>query len=214
MEDSLDEIIKGIPLYQQLYGDEITNFSLQKSFDFPVLTKPTLAQSYPQGWQTNQLQQAMANEEILTGSTSGSSGSKIFVFGSKAHYLNEFKRVASVLPGIGSIDHYRRGLFTTPHCSSTACFKDFGPLKSRIRKPNTLLLNNCANPICLTRDDITRICDEINIYQVNYLDVDPIYFCLFLKLKEDYGITTTFKHLKLISYSYEFAPKACLQFIK
>lgn len=121
MLDTSEEYIMTLPIYQELYGNFVNQFSLKKAFNYPVLSKKHLADSYPQGWQTAMLKKALEQKQIIFTTTSGTAATKIHLLGSLRYHIHEINSVAKKLPHINSPSTYRRGLLTTVHCSSVGC---------------------------------------------------------------------------------------------
>lgn len=214
MIESIDQYIKSLPIYQHLYGSRINQFCLQNSFQYPVLEKKCLNDAFPKGWYTPKFLQAQKENQIIFFSTSGTTGEKMHILGSNQFHYQEFYRLSYAFPQLRFPGDKRHAVLATSTCSALGCVNSLEPYSQRVKAPGKLSLNHLNNPFLWKKVDIERMREEILRFQPDYLLVDPIYLAVFVLLARRYRINLVFPSLKLIVYTFEYAPRACLQLIE
>lgn len=214
MTEPIDQYIKSLPVYQQLYGRSIDQFCLKKAFQYPVLEKKHLITAYPKGWYTPKYFQAQNDNKIVFFSTSGTTGDKIHVLGSNIFYYQQFSRICYAFPQLRTPGSKRYAVLTTANCSGLGCVNVLEPYSKRVQAPEKLALNHLNNPFLWKKADIERMREEILRFKPNYLSVDPIYLAVFVLLSKRYQISLSYPSLQLIVYTFEYAPRACVKLIQ
>jgi phenylacetate-CoA ligase len=214
MTKAIEQYIQSLPIYQQLYGERINHFCLQSSFQYPVLEKKHLIQAYPKGWYTPAFLKAESENQIVYFSTSGTTGEKIHVLGSNTFHYQEFYRMCYAFPQLRYPGGKRHAVLTTATCSALGCVNALESYSKRVQGPGKLSLNHLNNPYLWKKEDIERMRDEILRFHPDYLLVDPIYLAVFVLLAKRYRLSLSFPSLKLVVYTFEYAPRACLDLIK
>lgn len=214
MTELIDKYIKSLPIYQDLYGKKISQFSLQRSSQYPILQKKHLAKAYPKGWYTPQFLQAQKDNQIANFTTSGTTGEKIHVLGSITFHNQEFYRLCYAFPQLRFPGFKRHAVLATATCSALGCVNSLEPYSQRAQAPGKLSLNHLNNPFLWKKKDIERMREEILQFRPDYLLVDPIYLAVFVLLSRHYQVPLTYPSLLIIVYTFEYAPRACLQLIE
>lgn len=213
---SISDYINNIPLYNALYGKKINDIDFISNLDhLPILERRHIIEGFPNNWMTDDLQHAMQEDRIETTTTSGTSGTRIQIFRKKGWWRDEYIRTYRYSEQLKNfnIGVDRKAILTTAICSNASCYLDFPTYEDRIIS-NTLYLNLNKDPNNWTKKAIEKMASELNQFKPTYLDADPIYLALFLKMAEDFGITIKTLFPDFISLSYEMTTSYSKRFIK
>lgn len=214
----IENYIKTIPLYSSLYKDKIKTFNSDKDLnEYPILEKTHILNDFPNNWMTSKLQDGISNDLVETTTTSGTSGQRFQIFRKKGWWRDEYIRTyqwSSYLKDF-RVGVSKKAILTTAICSNASCYLDFPTYEDRIMSnTNTLYLNLSADPNDWSKSDVLQMMSELNDFQPEYLDADPIYLALFLKkFKEVQGEHTLYIP-KIITLSYEFVTEYTKRFIQ
>lgn len=209
-------LINEIPLYKDLYGEQLININLNDTLDqYPILERNHIVDGFPNNWMTSNLKTAIDKDSIETTTTSGTSGNRIQIIRKKSWWIEEYRRTYKHSPSLKNfnVGTSKKAILTTAICSNASCYLDFPTYEDRIIS-NTLYLNLNKDPNNWTKTDIERMLLELNKFKPEYLDADPIYLGLFLKMLEEHNILTTLHTPKFISLSYEMVPRFTRRFIE
>ena len=210
------EILNKIPVYQNLYGKLLSGDISDKDLEkLPELTKGHVSKEFPSNWMTDDLQISMKNNEYELMTTSGTSNERTQLIRPKNWWYGEEQRLYKYLKNIAPeyTDMSSKAILTTAICSNTLCYKEAPPYEKRIVN-GILHLNITPDPNLWTKADIQRISEEIDKFQPQCLQADPVYLAIFIKFLKKYNIPSPQWTPKLLIFTYEYLPKKCLKIIK
>jgi phenylacetate-CoA ligase len=198
-----------------MYGRQKGPMTLAELDRFPVLRKEDIARDFPHHWMTPHLRQAMEAKQVEFATSSGTTSDRLQILRPKDWWLDEYRRTYRHMDGLKAfrVGEDAKAILTTAVCSNTTCFLDHPSMEERIRH-HTLYLNSTPDPNRWNRDDITRMVDELAQFAPLYLDVDPVYFALFLSKAQEFGIALDFPRPRALTLSYELTPQVCRSFIE
>lgn len=214
---NLHQHIEEVPLYNTLYNGKVRDFTFEQGFnDYPPLERNHLIEGFPNQWMTARLQAAIQEENIETTTTSGTSGQRIQILRKKDWWKDEYVRTYRYSDYLRNFDvgFGKKAILTTAICSNTTCYRDSPSYEDRINKLNTLYLNVGEDPNHWTKNDIERMAMELNKFQPEYLDADPIYLALFLNKLENYGLNKSIHFPRVVTLSYELVTSYARRFIQ
>jgi len=209
----IKKIVRDFSIYQNHYQD--INLDTISHTELPSIDKAFVIKDFPARWSNDFLQLGIKNNAVEYITTSGTTGEAMQIIRKANWWKDEYARISAYHPFLHELyfKNKRKAVLTTAICSNTVCYRDNPSLEKRI-KENTLYLNYHADMNKLTIDNVKRIIDEYNDFAPYNLDADPIYLAILLKLKNQYEITTTLHQPNFISFSYEFCPINCYNYIK
>ena len=214
--ERIDNYIKEIPLYDSLYGKKLKNFTFGRNLnEYPLLEREHIIDGFPNNWMTPLLQNAINNDSIETTTTSGTSGQRIQIFRKKGWWKDEYIRTyrhSSYLKDF-HVGVTRKAILTTAICSNATCYLDFPSYEDRIIS-NTLYLNLSGDPNSWSKSEVLRMMSELNEFQPEYLDADPIYLALFLKKIDEFCGDHVFHLPSVVTLSYELVTAYARRFIQ
>lgn len=214
--ERIDNYIKKIPLYHSLYGNKLNDFKFGHNLnDYPLLEREHIINDFPNNWMTSALQNAIKNDEIETTTTSGTSGQRIQIFRKKGWWKEEYARTYRHSNHLTNfqVGVSKKAILTTAICSNVSCYLDFPSYEDRIIL-NTLYLNLSPNPNSWSKSDVLRMISELNEFQPEYLDADPIYLALLLKKIDEFYGNQTFYLPNVVTLSYEMVTAYAKRFIQ
>lgn len=215
MED-IENYIKTIPLYNALYEEKVKTFKIDRDLnEYPILEKTHILNDFPNNWMTPKLQEGMSNDLVETTTTSGTSGQRLQIVRKKDWWREEYIRTykwSAYLKNF-QVSISKKAILTTAICSNASCYLDFPSYEERIMS-NTLYLNLSADPNNWCKADVLRIISELNDFQPEYLDADPIYLALLIKKFKEIGNGDFFYIPKIITLSYELVTAYTKRFIQ
>ncbi len=214
--EQIENYIKTIPLYHSLYGEKIKNFKFKDRLkEYPLLLRSHIINDFPNNWMTSKLRNALNLDEIEKTTTSGTSGHRIQIFRKKNWWKDEYIRTYRYSDYLKNfhVDVGKKAILTTAICSNATCYLDFPSYRERIIY-NTLYLNISTDPNNWGKADIERMIIELNDFQPEYIDADPIYLALFLQKIESLGIKIKLHLPKMITLSYELVTSYTKRYIQ
>ncbi|MFK4566427.1 hypothetical protein [Enterococcus sp. UD-01] len=196
----MEEIFE-LPIYKKRGMDFITH-------------KKDIISNFPDNFKSKKLSEAIHNNDVEYASTSGTTGERMQIIRRKKWWDSEYKRTYQAHPLLlSSLENFRnKAVFTTAICSNTTCHLGEATLEERT-KGKTLYLNSSFNPWTWTEKDINRIIEELEMHRPYYLDIDPVYFYIFLKLKEKFKIKKELFQPTVITISYEYCPTNLYEYL-
>ena len=194
-----------LEVYKKLYSSNPKTF----------LEKRDIIRNFPHNFMNEKLKKAISFDEVEYTTTSGTTSDRMQIIRKKGWWMDEYKRTYKNHPLLKKcIDlSLPKAIFTTAICSNMVCYLNTPSYEERIIN-GTLYLNFKHNPWSWTKDDIENIIDEIKRFNVYYLDVDPVYFGIFLLKKDEYKISKEIPMPQIITISYEYSPLNLLNYIK
>ena len=209
MSCKISAIIKEIPLYRELYGTSIDNFDLHTNFQlYPAIEKMHVARNFPNNWMTAALKEAVKNGNVEYNASSGTTSERMQIVRSPKWWVEENQRTYAFDERLARVNSplHRKVVLTTAICSNTVCFAKLPDYEERIIG-TTLYLNISSDPNSWKKNDIERMMHEINRFKPHIYDVDPIYFAIFFKLKDQYGLLDDLHRPEIIIYTYEYVTR-------
>lgn len=214
MNCEISNIVKQIPLYREHYKARINEFDLhQNYFTYPAIEKRDVARNFPNNWMTDALREAVNQGDVEYNASSGTTSERMQIVRRPKWWAMENRHTYAFderLQKLNTDDH-KKAVLTTSICSNTVCFQKLPSYEERILG-STLYLNISSDPNQWQAHDIERMIDEINRFKPHIFDVDPIYFALFWKLKDQYGIRTKLHDPDIVIYTYEYVTRFAKQF--
>lgn len=197
---------------------------MEKIFELPIYKekglefithKKDIISGFPDNFKSKKMSEAIHNNDVEYASTSGTTGERMQIIRRKKWWDSEYKRVYQAHPLLlsGLENARNKAVFTTAICSNTTCHLGKATLEERT-KEKTLYLNSSFNPWTWTEKDINRIIEELEMHRPYYLDIDPVYFYVFLKLKEKFKIKREIFQPTVITISYEYCPTNLYKYLK
>ena len=201
-----------LKLYKDLYSNTVAQ---KNQMGIPYLFKQDIVRGFPLNFMTQRLKQLMAEDKIEYTTTSGTTSDRMQIMRNKGWWQNEYIRTYKNHPLLHKViqDKLPKAILTTAICSNTVCYLNTPSYEERIIN-GTLYLNYQHNPWDWTKEDILQIIDEMKRFNVYYLDVDPIYFYIFLYKMKQYNITKPLPQPKVMTLSYEYSPISITSYIK
>lgn len=208
--------IEQVPLYQELYGDLLKKIHSEKDLEkLPELSKQSIAKDFPQKWLTPQLKKAIEENSFEYMTTSGTTSERMQLIRPKNWWFGEeerlYRHLQSAFPQHTSMQS--KAILTTAICSNTLCYKEAPPFEQRIVN-GILHLNISEDPNGWQEKDIQRIVDEIDRFEPQCLQADPIYLAIFFNKLAQYKIKFPSWKPLLLSLTYEYATKKSLEIIQ
>jgi phenylacetate-CoA ligase len=188
------EEIMQIPFYREKFKDP------EKSWLDHTITKQEISRSFPTLWITPQLKKAIDQDQIEWAATSGSTSDRLQIIRPKNWWQQEYLWLDNQLfPGQSDVS---RAVLTTALCSANVCSMT-QPAYAQRCIDRALFLNTQQDPNCWLEDDLNRMNEEINLWQPDYLLVDPVYLLIFIKKLQKFNISVTRWPFSLIVTGYE-----------
>lgn len=177
------------------------------------ILKKEIVTDFPYNFMSPELEKAIDDGNVEYTTTSGTTSDRMQIVRKKKWWLDEYKRTYSNNSKLNEviINKKKKAILTTAVCSNTVCYLCKPSYEDRIIN-DTLYLNINHNPWAWTVDEVKNMNDEIKEYDTYYLDVDPVYFYIFLQKCKQYDI----KYVdlpKVITLSYEYCPKNIKKYI-
>lgn len=199
------ESLKQIPIYSHYDFDK----------PLPYLTKQMINHNFPLNWQTQALQQRLAEGDVEWLSTSGTTSERMQIMRPKRWRSEQIARSYQYHHLLQNLwqQKAKRAVLSTVVCSQMLCFKKAQTIDSRWLD-RSLYLNMHHNPHDWQKQDIERMLAELASIGKYILDADPFYLAIFIKKMKQYALTDKLITPQCITLSYELATSNTYHFLQ
>jgi phenylacetate-CoA ligase len=200
-----------IPLYRrgpavpESAGAELVLAALK---GLPFITKQDIRHNFPENFlgPGADLETLVENEVIELEHTSGTSEQhRTPLLLPSGWWAAQERRALQLNPLAASVltefPNPRRVTISSPVCNSEVCFTGVPSMRDRI-VGDTLFVSLSRFPFLWAESDLSRIARELQEWQPQFLDVDPVYGAVFALYCQRHGIR--FPSLRFVLASYEF----------
>lgn len=201
-----------LKIYKDLYSDRS---AIKNAYGIPYLSKQDIVRGFPLNFMNEHLKQLIEEDKVEYTTTSGTTADRMQIIRNRGWWRKEYESTYKNNPLLQKVisDNMPKAILTTAICSNTVCYLNTPSYEERIIN-GTLYLNYQHNPWDWSKAEILQIMEEMERFNVYYLDVDPIYFYVFLKKIEEYNITKKLHQPQVITLSYEYSPQNITSYIK
>lgn len=190
-----------VPLYRESLARTMTLPEL------PVITKREMRVNFPANFlpADASIDDLLAEQRIELEHTSGTSEDRLPVIFARGWWNEQEERALRLNKFIARIlDEYpsaRRATLTAPACNGLTCPTVWMSQAQRTIG-DTLFINLARIPFVLSDAELQRMADEVEAWQPQFLDLDPVHGVWFALFCERKGIR--FPSLRFVICSYEF----------
>lgn len=157
----------------------------------PVLSKAALRRHFPRGLtiDTLDLGALLREGDLMVASTSGTTGERLQVYSdTRVRRLPDNFVSLWGLSDLPTDRPLRTAVLTSPGCSAGVCTRRSMSMQERISFEHTLFLESARDPFELERTQVSRMLDELHVFQPDLLLVNPVYLSLFTAHAERAGL--------------------------
>jgi phenylacetate-CoA ligase len=184
----------------------------------PLLTKKDVRGTLPKQWvpATRDVRAELASGALELVETSGSTGDRLRILWDEGWWLRQERRAMRTNPMVaaamdGAHGAYREAILTTPACGLGTCHVGDLPFEERVDR-EYLFVNQRPDPLFWTRQEQTRMLDELARHATVGLEADPLYLALLARFASECGRAVDVKGFTQLTYA--FTTRAYLRTIR